>query len=71
MFRITSNFDDAFHPLQGDVRTVASVAEALAAMGGIFPDCDESAEALLGELMLTGGAEYFYGAGVEFKVERV
>jgi hypothetical protein len=62
MFRITAHYDDRFHPLQGDVRTVASVAEAMA----IVEDC----ECDLSDL-LPGEWCGCCGFGVEYIVERI
>lgn len=63
MFRITANYDDPWHILQGDVRTVASVAEATAAMPDA--DCTEV------DWLLTGERCECYGFGVEYTVERI
>ena len=62
MFRITANYDDRHHPLQGDVRTVASVAEAMAVV--------EEAECDLEHLM-PGDRCDAWGFGVEYIVERI
>ena len=62
MFRITANYDDPRHPLQGDVRTVASVAEAMAVVEDV--ECD------LNELM-PGDRCDAWGFGVEYIVERI
>lgn len=62
MFRITANYDDPWHPLQGDVRTVASVAEAMAVV--------EEAECDL-DTLLPGDRCEAWGFGVEYIVERI
>ena len=62
MFRITAHYDDPWHPLQGDVRTVASVTEAMAIVEDV--ECD------LGELM-PGDRCDAWGFGVEYIVERI
>ena len=74
MYRISANYDDPWHPLllpavagasakqQGDVRTVASVAEAMAIVEEV--ECD------LGELMPGERCEA-YGFGAEYIVERI
>ena len=73
MFRITANYDDRHHPLHGDVRTVASVAEAMGAMPDAYPDNElgDDMPDMLADLAYSGGREYFYGDGVEYTVERV
>lgn len=65
MFRITAKYDDPWHPMQGDVVTVASVAEAMAAMAD-----EPLADYCLGQLAL-GERCTCYGFGVEYTVERI
>ena len=74
MFRITANCDDPWHPLllpavagasakqQGDVRTVASVAEAMAVVEDV--ECDL-------EQLMPGDRCEAYGFGVKYIVERI
>lgn len=73
MFRITAKYDDHRHPLNGDVVTVASVAEALAATPDASWDSgtgdDEPAESVLENLVY--GSERFFGFQVEYTVERI
>ena len=62
MFRITAKYDDPWHILQGDVRTVASVAEAMAIVEDV--ECDL-------EQLMPGDRCEAYGFGVEYIVERI
>lgn len=62
MFRITAHYDDPQHPMQGDVVTVASVAEAMAIV--------EDVECNLDELMAGDRCEA-YGYAVTYIVERI
>ena len=62
MFRITANYDDRHHPLQGDVRTVASVAETMAVVEDV--ECDL-------EQLMPGDRCEAYGFGVKYIVERI
>ena len=73
MFRITANYDNRHHPLHGDIRTVSSVAEALAAMPDVYPPDvdDDDVASMLRDLAYSGGLEYFYGDQVEYTVERI
>ena len=68
MFRITANYDDPRHPLQGDVRTVASVAEAMAVIAG----CEDEDGGDIGPEDIEDCWRYHaYGDGVEYIVERI
>lgn len=67
MFRITANYDDRHHPLQGDVRTVASVMEALEAM----PDAINAFTLRALNELMPGERCEAYGFGVEYIVERI
>lgn len=62
MFRITANYDDPFHPLRGDVVTVASVAETMAIVEDVECDLNE---------LLPGDRCDAWGCGVEYIVERI
>jgi hypothetical protein len=72
MFRITITDDDQYSPLNGVV-TVASVAEALAAMPDAEWDSwngeDEPVESVLENLVY--GKERFFGFQVTYTVERM
>lgn len=62
MFRITANYDDRWRPLQGDVVTVASVAEAM----GVVEDCECDLSGLT-----PGDRCLCYGYAVTYTVERI
>lgn len=69
MFRITAQYDDRHHPLNGDVITVASVAEALA----VLADAEHEDGGDIGpeDLADIGGRLHCYGFQVEYTVERI